>query len=273
MLSFEYNGQSTTTILDTPLMIVQFDVTNDITGFSREIIKGEKTMLRQETNHYGAIYSDDSTYEFYLVKENGAGFTNEEQRKINKWLSSPTLVRPLKGIADDKEIVIYKGIFSNIGWKMITCNLGKLDAVQCTFVSDTPFIWKHYEVSGEITTNDKFTTHIFVDSDDTECKIYPKVTISSASQTKQTVTISVDGENKMSILCRPTLPICIDCKHCMVTDGTVTGLTNFEDIGWEDVGSISWLKLHDGYNTLNITGICTYKIEFDVPQKRVGDLL
>ena len=44
MLSFEYNGQSTKTILDTPLMVVQFDVTNDITGFSREFVKGEKTM-------------------------------------------------------------------------------------------------------------------------------------------------------------------------------------------------------------------------------------
>ena len=80
-------------------------------------------------------------------------------------------------------------------------------------------------------------------------------------------------ENSMSVLCRPTLPVCIDCKHCMVTDGTVTGLTNFEDIGWADVGNISWLKLHDGYNVVSITGACTYKIEFDVPQKRIGDLL
>ena len=56
MLSFEYNGQSTKTILDTPLMVVQFDVTNDITGFSREIVKGEKTMLRQEPNDYGAMF-------------------------------------------------------------------------------------------------------------------------------------------------------------------------------------------------------------------------
>ena len=130
MLSFEYNGQSTKSILDTPLMIVQFDAANDITGFSREIVKGEKTMLRQETNHYGAMYSDENTYEFYLVKENGHGFTNSEQRKINKWLTSPTLVKPLTGIADDKETVIYKGIFQNIGWKMITCKLGQLDAVQ-----------------------------------------------------------------------------------------------------------------------------------------------
>ena len=271
MLSFEYNGQSTKTILDTPLMVVQFDVTNDITGFSREIVKGEKTMLRQETNHYGTMYSDESTYEFYLVKENGHGFTNSEQRKINKWLTSPTLVKPLTGIADDKETVIYKGIFQNIGWKMITCKLGQLDAVQCSFVCDTPFIWKHYEISGEVATSNKFSTNIFVDSDDTEYEIYPKVTITS--QTSQTVTIEVRDENSMSVLCRPTLPVCIDCKHCMVTDGTVTGLTNFEDIGWADVGNISWLKLHDGYNVINITGACTYKIEFDVPQKRIGDLL
>lgn len=270
MLSFEYNGQSTKTILDTPLMIVQFDATNDITGFSREIVKGEKTMLRQETNHYGAMYSDDSTYEFYLVKENGAGFTNTEQRKINKWLTSPTLVKPLKGIADDKETVIYKGIFSNIGWKLISCKLGKLDAVQCTFVSDTPFIWNHVELSGKF-TDGSYSTIVEVDSDDEEYEIYPKITI--VSQTKQTVTISVRNENKMSVLCRPTLPVCIDCKHCMVTDGTVTGLTNFEDIGWQDVGSISWLKLHDGANQITITGACSYKIEFDVPQKRIGDLL
>ena len=196
MLSFEYNGQSTKTILDTPLMVVQFDVTNDITGFSREIVKGEKTMLRQETNHYGAMYSDESTYEFYLVKENGHGFTNSEQRKINKWLTSPTLVKPLTGIADDKETVIYKGIFQNIGWKMITCKLGQLDAVQCSFVCDTPFIWKHYEISGEVATSNKFSTNIFVDSDDAEYEIYPKVTITS--KTSQTVIIEVRDENSMS---------------------------------------------------------------------------
>ena len=83
MLSFEYNGQSTKTILDTPLMVVQFDVTNDITGFSREIVKGEKTMLRQETNHYGAMYSDESTYEFYLVKENMGSQIQSREKSIS----------------------------------------------------------------------------------------------------------------------------------------------------------------------------------------------
>lgn len=272
MLSFEYNGKSTKTILDTPLMIVQFDTANDITGFSREIVKGEKTMLRQEANHYGAMYSDDSTYEFYLVKENGLGFTNTEQRKINKWLTSPTLVQSLIGIADDKETVIYKGIFQNIGWKMITCKLGQLDAVHCSFVCDTPFIWKHYEVSGETTTSNKISKNIFVDCDDTEYEIYPKVTITSASV--QDVTIEVQNENSMTIHCKsPHLPICIDCKHCVVTDGTVTGVIDFDDIGWGDAENISWLKLHDESNILSITGACTYKIEFDAPQKRIGDLL
>lgn len=55
MLSFEYNGQSTDKILGTPLIVVTFDTPNDINGFTREIVKGEKTLLRQEANHYGAI--------------------------------------------------------------------------------------------------------------------------------------------------------------------------------------------------------------------------
>lgn len=59
----------------------------------------------------------------------------------------------------------------------------------------------------------------------------------------------------------------------MVTDGTVTGVIDFDDIGWGDAENISWLKLHDGSNILSITGACTYKIELDAPQKRIGDLL
>lgn len=269
MLSFEYNGQSTKTILDKPLVVVQFDVSNDINGFSRDIIKGEKTMLRQETNHYGVMYSDDSTYEFYLVKEDGSGITNAEQRKINKWLTSPTLPKKMIGIGDDNEEVVYKGIFQDVGWKNISCKTGKLDGVKCTFVSDTPFIWKSFNQTYNISGNQSI--NLTIDSDDSEYVIYPKITISSSSQS---ITITNKTTNQsMSIQMKSGLKVCFDCKHCMVTDGTVTGVIDYEDIGWSDAGTITWLKLIDGANVLSISGSCTMTIEYDVPLKRVGDLI
>lgn len=270
MLSFEYNGQSTDTIVDQPLMIVTFEAPNEIAGFSREIVKGDKTMLHQEVNHYGTMYSDDSTYEFYLVKKDGSGFTNTEQRKINKWLTSPTLPKRLKGIGDDKEELIYKGIFQHIDWKLITCKTGKLDSVKCTFVCDTPFIWQPKKQTYNV---DNFQAiNLTIDSDDSEYRIYPKITIKT--QSEQTITILHKGTNyKMSVHCRPNLTVCLDCKYCRVTDGTVTGAVSFTDIGWTNAEGLQWLYLIDGPNILNISGSCTVDIEYDVPIKRIGDLL
>ena len=59
----------------------------------------------------------------------------------------------------------------------------------------------------------------------------------------------------------------------MITDGTVTGVIDFEDIGWSDVGKIYWMKLKDGTNNLSITGNCTVTLEYEVPIKRVGDFV
>lgn len=270
MLSFEYNGQSTDKILGTPLIVVTFDTPNDINGFTREIVKGEKTLLRQEANHYGAMYSDESTYDFYLVKQDGSGITNAEQRKINKWLTSPTLPQRLTGIADDKTTVVYKGIFQDVGWKLITCKLGKLDGVKCSFVSDTPFVWKNFKQSYNVSGSQSI--NLTVDSDDSEYIIYPKITISSSGSQGITITNKTTNQS-MSVKSNSGLSVCLDCRYCMVTDNTVSGVIDYEDIGWTDAESITWLSLVDGANVITVSGSCTLTFEYDVPIKRVGDLI
>lgn len=269
MFSFEYNGQSTETIVDKPLRIVQFDSMNDIDGFHREIIKGEKTLLRQEVNHYGAMYSDDSTYEFYLVKVDGSPFTEIEQRKINKWLTSPQLVKPLNCVTDDGENVIYRGVFQNVGWKMIT---GRMDGVKCSLVCDTPFSWKKETHSYSCT--DSLDIELNIDSDDSECFIYPKITVTTPN-TMQTIQLinNSDSGNKMEILCYPNLQISIDCKYCIITDGTISGIVDYKDLGWKDAGNIYWTRLKDGVNLLTIKGECNLIITYDIPLKRAGDFV
>lgn len=270
MKSFEYDGQSTNTIVDKPLMIVQFDRTTDIDGFVRTIQKGEKTLVRQDVNHYGTMYSDDSVYPFYLIKEDGSKFTEIEHRKINKWLTSPTLPKPITAVTDDNETVIYKGVFTSIGWKTIT---GNKDAVMCELTCDTPMCWKKETKTYQ---SQATTPAVFeISSDDSEYVIYPKIIIKIPSGTEQQ-TINIknnDDGGTLSVLCNPNLPIYIDCKNCMITDGTVTGVIDFEDIGWSDVGKIYWMKLKDGTNNLSITGNCTVTLEYEVPIKRVGDFV
>lgn len=268
MKSFEYNGQSTTSIVDKPLMIVQFDRVVDDDTFVRTIQKGEKTIARQDTNHYGTMYSDDTPYEFYLIKNDGSKFTENEVRKINKWLTSPTLPKPIVATTDDNETFTYIGVFTTVGWKMIT---GNKDAVKCQLTCDTPMCWK--KESKSYTSTGSYSDVFEINSDDSEYEIYPKISIKIPSGTeKKTISIKNNNDNKtLSVLCNPNLPIYIDCKNCMVTDGTVTGVIDFEDIGWSDIGDIYWMKLKDGTNHLTISGECEVKIEYEIPIKRVGD--
>lgn len=268
MKSFTYNGVSTNDIVDKPLLIVQFDKETDINGFNREIVKGEKTLLRQETNHYGAMYSEDTHYEFYLVKNDGSPFSEVEHRKINKWLCSPRLIKPLTGIGDDGETIVYKGIFQNVGWKMIT---GNWDGIKCTFVCDVPFAWK--KDSQAFTSSGNLDIKINIPSDDSEYIIYPKIKLNS--NTKQTVKITniTDNSNSFSILLNPNLPVTINCKYCMITDATSNGIINFDDLGWSNATKIYWLKLYDGINSLSINGSCTVEFEYEYPVMRAGDFV
>lgn len=268
MKSFTYDGKSTDTIVDKPLSIVQFDNITDIDGFTREIIKGDKTLTRQEANHYGSMYSDDMTYDFYLVKNDGSPFTDEEQRKVNKWLTSPRLPKSLNANCDDGDQVIYKGIFTNIGWKMIT---GHWDGVKCSFTCDVPFAWKTFSKTYSITNS--LTTSINIPSDDSEYEVYPKITIKSTTRQTIIITNTTDNNNKMTISLNPNLPAKIDCKNCIISDATSSGVIDFEDLGWSDATNIYWMKLFDGDNSLKITGSCELTIEFEYPVKRAGDFV
>ena len=269
MRSFEYNGFSTDNIVDKPLMMVQFDATNDIDGQNREILKGEKTLYRQEANDYGAFYSDDTSYEFYLVKKDRSPFSQTEQRKVSKWLMSPQTKKKLTGIADDGETVVYIGTFQSVGIKMIT---GHIDGIRCVFVCDTPFSWVSKKETFTCSGQRKIAVEI--DCDDSEYLIYPKITIDPANL-KQTVTITnhTDQENSMKVNCLPNLPVVIDCKYCTVTDGTVSGVIDYEDLGWSDVGNIYWLRLFDGINQLTLDGSFTLTIEYSAPMARIGDFV
>ena len=99
-----------------------------------------------------------------------------------------------------------------------------------------------------------------------------RIRLPNTMQTIQLINNS-DSGNKMEILCYPNLQISIDCKYCIITDGTISGIVDYKDLGWKDAGNIYWTRLKDGVNLLTIKGECNLIITYDIPLKRAGDFV
>ena len=97
MKRFIYNGQSTEDILDVPLMLATFDSIDEIQGISRDDNIGEQTVTRITPNEYGTINALPS-FSYGLIKSDRSPFNGEEQRIVEKWLTSPRYSQELQVI-------------------------------------------------------------------------------------------------------------------------------------------------------------------------------
>lgn len=271
MGGFIYNGKSTRDILNsTELMLCTFDGIDSVTGHQRDSVNGEITISRPIANEYGTQYQPLEV-EYCLIKRDFSIFSREEQRIVERWLSSPKISQRLS-LIDCKGNLLdgdYCGLFTSTNW--YPCGDG-FSGVQFTFKNNSSYPTKHFEQTYDIETSETIT--IDCDTDELEEYVYPVITI---VQPLQDATISItnmtDNSNTMSILARRNLPMILDCKNCIPKDGTTSGIITYPDLGWEDVGNIYWLRLLPGKNTLNITGTSKITIAFDYPYKRVGEWL
>lgn len=137
---FTYNGKSTLNIISVPLLMVNSDSIDSI-GVNRSKIEGESTILHPNTNEYGTVY-DALSFTFALVKESDVmvTFTEQEQRKIEKWLTSPKTSREMAITNCDGNTYYYSGIFTNLSW---TSANGGNALINVTFVSKTPYPYKN----------------------------------------------------------------------------------------------------------------------------------
>lgn len=278
MFGFEYNGKSTQNIIDTPLLLVTFDAIGSL-GMTRSKIEGDRTISRPITNEYGTIY-DPLSFTYGLIKQNFEEFTNNEQRIVERWLTSPKLSRELKVTDCFDEDCSYFGLFTNTEW--LTGANGFV-GVQFTFEvnGSYPFkyfsqrVWEPYVTDSNtnqttILNSGDFT--VYNDTDELEEYVYPVIKIKSYNNSYTssfTLRCITDNNNRVSITTNRKDMITIDCQHCMVYHQTSDTLS-FTELGWQDVDNIYLPRLFPGENQFHIDGTVYVDMSFYTPYKRVG---
>lgn len=94
MKGFVYNGKSTEDILSVPLILATFDSQEAIIGVSKEDNIGTQTITRESPNEYGSV-NTLPPFSYGLIKSDKTCFTDEEQRIVETWLTSPRFSKEL----------------------------------------------------------------------------------------------------------------------------------------------------------------------------------
>lgn len=276
MSGFYYNGHSTATILpEEELMLVSTTgAVNTVTGVTRESIEGEPTISRPIVNEYGTN-AEHLEFAYSLMKASGTDYTHEEQRIVETWLTSPKYSSDLTLYdCDGNEFMHYYGKFISTEWVVSNDNF---IAVNFTFLVNGTHGYQHhvetYGADPENPTAD-WSFDINCHSDELEEWVYPKVTISRINLDNNvsfTLINTADNNRQMKITTNRKDTFYIDCQNNILSEES--GVVDFEDLGWSDVGDIYWLRLKPGINHIDMTGAINIKLEYDSPVKYVGGWL
>ena len=268
MAGFIYNGQSSDDIIaSSPLLLASFDAEDSVVGHERDNIVGEPTISRPIANEYGTQYQA-LEIEYGLIKRDLTPFTNEEQRIVERWLTSPKISQKLQFIDCKSDILqgTYCGKFLTTEWYPAN---GGWAGVQFTFQNNSAYPVMNFLQTYQVRGNETFT--VTNPTDELEEYIYPVMTIIEPTETANvTVKNMTDNNNSMTINARHELPMIFDCQHCIPKDGTTSGIFTYQDLGWTDIGNIYWLRLLPGDNLINVVGNADITIEFEYPYKKVG---
>lgn len=294
MSGFEYNGQSTATIIDTPLILVSTESPGNIVGSNRSKIEGNITISRPITNEYGTTH-DPLSFTYSLMKSDLEPFSTEEQIAVERWLTSPKLSSELRITDCNNETYSYFGLFLSTEWA-----LGSGGFVICTFTFQVNgrHAYKYYEYTGtsnlyedpndptQVTSvADSFYMHIDCESDELEEYIYPKIEytpVNSSYDSSILINNITDTEyQQMEITTNRSTTVVIDSRYCRLAEyiqnaHSITKLNylTFKDLGLQDVGNIYWPRLFPrNHNILFIRGHVNIKVSFYVPIKKVGGWL
>lgn len=270
MSGFIYNGSSTKTVIpSSELILVGVGGTEEVMGGQREAENGQITITRPISNEYGTL-GTRLTFTYSLIKENGHGFTDDEQRIVERWLTSPKFSQDLKVYdCDEEDYALYCGRFISTqwipgpdGWTYVTF----------TFENNTMYQKRHYTEYYEI--EESGTIVINCDSDELEEYVYPTLILENPDETKNVrLTFVTDNNNYLDMRLFRRLPVTVDCQHCILTDATQNTVIRFKDIGWTDVGNIYWPRLLPGENIIEVDGNLKVTVIYDCPHKKVGGWL
>lgn len=267
MSGFNYNGKSTDTVIqDCRLILASWDSVTEIQGSERSTVAGERTVTRTAVNEFGTIYGK-TIFSYALIREDGQPISDADQRVIETWLTSPKYSIPLELIdCEGTAICRYDGKFIKTAW---IPTHGGWASVRFDFESATPYAYIPRTLTYSSAGNHTFTCH----SDELQEYTYPIVTITASSANTVKIKSVTDGNNTMTINMPALITVKIDCDKCILTDNTTSEVIDFDDIGWDDIGNIYWLRILPGENTINITGSATVTISYNYVYKQIGGWL
>lgn len=240
------------------------------------------TITRPIPNEYGTM-NEKLQFEYSLgihpCEENTVPYiTQEEQVIIERWLTSPKFSSNLYIINDNEDILaVYCGKFINTNW--IPFDDGYL-MVTFTFENDSAYAKEPQSFTFQNKNNESGSWNFTIPcgTDELEEYVYPVITIYNTDQNsgEQTYRITNNSDtgttNSMVIKVLPTSPVSIDCRNCVLYTRLYHTLS-FDDLGWEDVGSIYWPRLLPGDNLFSIDRPCRVEVTFDEVSKKVGGWL
>lgn len=293
MRYFSYFGKSCLDVLgpDGQLILVSMDgEVDDVPGSTKEVIKGDTSIYKTVANEYGNMYDDVLEFEYSLIKFNDELITKDEQRRIERWLTSPKLSQYLQLFdvtCEDGALVpastpkaIYCGTFVETNW--IPCGDGFI-GVTFKFQCDSPYAWNFIDESLYINEEHREQI-IYAVTDDTQHYVYPTLTIKALNDSDEQIMHDVEFEfinntdsgNSFKMKTQIGKTVVMDCRACRVTDNA-GNLFTYEDLGWNDVGNIYWLRLSYGSNVFTLKTDDPITIEMGIsymyPEKIVGGWL
>lgn len=270
MSGFTYMGKSTDTVIGDKLILASWDAVTETLGSERDSIIGSRTISRPIANEYGTTYTPAS-FTYTLIKENGEPITDAEQVTIETWLTSPKYSNTLTLFDDCSGDTIkhYRGKFVRTSW--VSSGAGWA-GVNFTFESVSAYAYEHRTITETVDGTKSITFDL--GSDELEEYVYPVLTIYSTLNDNVIITNTTDGNSRMTVKTPPRVAVRIDCDKCIVTDDTISGVIDFEDLGWDNLENIYWLRLNsNGNNTLTLQGNATITLDLDIANKMVGGWL
>ena len=293
MRYFTFFGKSCLNILgeDNPLMLVSMDgAVDDVTGSQKKVITGDTSIYKTVANEYGNMYDDVLEFEYALIKFNDELITQEEQRKIETWLTSPKLSQYLQlfdidcgngemPVAGINPMAIYCGTFTETSW--IPFEDGYV-GVTFTFQCDSPYAWQFHDEKRYTTGDD--TSSIYVVTDDTQDYVYPRIKFKAINDGDTPIMNDIefefsnntDSKNGFKMKTQIGKTVVMDCRACRITDNA-GNLFSYDDLGWKDVGNVYWPRLVNGYNNFTVKSDDNVTIEMNIsymsPFKIVGGWL
>lgn len=264
----KYNGIFSDTGLGTLDIIldVAFDSDNGAMSsyLNRSAVASESYDGRYK-NTYSYKYDELFSPQFTIVKRDFSDFSQEEIRKVLKYLTSTDKPAMLEVYYDGaSNIVDWACIGGFVSVEMYKIANNRTVGIVAQFEAITPFAMSDlYAVTKTITSTDNKII-INIDTDDNK-PVYPRITV------KQN---GVAGDVKIinqhyDLFNRASRPVVMEVKNntsteTIIVDGAnrIISSTNTRRIFGDDFVDWKWLPLYDGKNELTIEGNCTIEISY-----------